>query len=294
MLSQKDDNSIFHPVAFFLKQMVPAECNYKIYNKKLLTIIWCFKEWRPELENTAMPVKMLTDHKGLEYFITTKKLTLTQAGWAEFLSEFNFKVTYQTVNKNNKANALTRKPNKQPISNEDDRQKHKMQVLLPPECIKIQPIEITNEPDKRSVKAKPKESTKTTRNESIKAKHKKPKKEAEELKKLYAAEPHAEPHAKHKESVKTKDLLCTLISHQLTSNDPLSDRLPGAKQPGNFASAASLALAHSDYFFIDVTDGYNAFYTPFTNSTFFIDSMFSINNTLFGDSAKCIKRKILH
>ena len=66
VLLQKDDNGIFHPVAFFSKKIVLAECNYKIYNKELLAIIPCFEEWRPELEGTAMPVKVLTDHKGLE------------------------------------------------------------------------------------------------------------------------------------------------------------------------------------------------------------------------------------
>ena len=67
-----------------------------------------------------MPVKVLTDHKGLEYFMTTKKLTPRQARWAEFLSKFNFVVTYQSEKKNDKADALTRKPNERPISNEDD------------------------------------------------------------------------------------------------------------------------------------------------------------------------------
>ena len=67
-----------------------------------------------------MPVKVLTDHKGLEYFMTTKKLTSRQARWAEFLSEFNFKVTYQSGKKNDKADALTRKPNEQPANNEDN------------------------------------------------------------------------------------------------------------------------------------------------------------------------------
>ena len=120
LLSQ-EDNGILHPVAYFSKRMVPAECNYEIYDKELLAIIWCFKEWRPELESTAMPVKVLTDYKSLEYFMTTKKLTPRQARWAEFLSEFNFVVTYQSGKKNDKADTLTRKPNKQPISNEDDR-----------------------------------------------------------------------------------------------------------------------------------------------------------------------------
>ena len=112
VLSQEDNNGILHPVAYFSKRIVSAECNYKIYNKELLAIIRCFEEWRLELEGTAMPLKVLTDHKGLEYFMTTKKLIPRQARWAEFLSEFNFVVTYQSGKKNNKADALIKRPNK--------------------------------------------------------------------------------------------------------------------------------------------------------------------------------------
>ena len=100
-----------------------------------------------------MPVKVLTNHKGLEYFMTTKKLTPRQARWAEFLSEFNFKVMYQTGKKNDKADALTRKLNKRPANEEDEQQKYRMQVLLPPECINIQPIEVTDEPEDKGVEA---------------------------------------------------------------------------------------------------------------------------------------------
>ena len=203
VLSQEDDNGILHPVAFFSKQMVPAECNYEIYDKELLAIIRCFEEWRPELEGTAMSVKMLTDHKGLEYFMTSKKLTPRQARWAEFLSKFNFKVTYQTGKKNEKADALTRKPNNRPIS--DENYEHRMQVLLPPERIEIQPIEITNESDKGSVEAEPEKGTQATRDKSVEAKHEEPNKETEELGRLHAEEPHAEPQPEHEGSVKTKD-----------------------------------------------------------------------------------------
>ena len=44
VLSQEDDNEIFHLVAYFSKRIVLAECNYKIYNKELLAIIQYFKE----------------------------------------------------------------------------------------------------------------------------------------------------------------------------------------------------------------------------------------------------------
>ena len=66
-----------------------------------------------------MPVKVLTDHKNLEYFITTKKLTPRQLKWAEFLSEFNFVISYQSGKKNDKADVLTRKSNERPTEDED-------------------------------------------------------------------------------------------------------------------------------------------------------------------------------
>ena len=112
VLSQLDDKDVLYSVAYFSRKMAPAECNYEIYDKELLAIIRCFKEWRPELEDTGLLVKVLTNHKGLEYFMSTKKLTPRQIKWTEFLSEFNFVISYQSGKKNNKANALTRKPNK--------------------------------------------------------------------------------------------------------------------------------------------------------------------------------------
>ena len=84
------------------------------------------------MEGTGLPVKVLIDHKKLEYFMTTKKLISRQVRWAEFLSEFNFVISYQSRKKNNKTNALTRKPNERPIEDEDEQRQHCMSVLLPP------------------------------------------------------------------------------------------------------------------------------------------------------------------
>ena len=65
VFSQLSDDKLLHPVAFFLKNLNPAECNYEIYNKELLAIIRCFEQWRPKLEGTGVPVKVITDHKNL-------------------------------------------------------------------------------------------------------------------------------------------------------------------------------------------------------------------------------------
>jgi len=43
VLSQYDDEDVLHPIAFYSKNMFPAECNYEIYDKELLTIIRAFE-----------------------------------------------------------------------------------------------------------------------------------------------------------------------------------------------------------------------------------------------------------
>ena len=53
-------------------------------------------------------------------------------------------ISYQSGKKNNKADALTRKPNKQPTNDENEQRKHSVCVLLPPNQIdheaELQPI----------------------------------------------------------------------------------------------------------------------------------------------------------
>ena len=63
--------------------------------------------------------------------MSIKKLTPRQVRWAEFLSKFNFVISYQSDKKNNKANAFTKKPNEQPTNNEDKQRKHSVRILLP-------------------------------------------------------------------------------------------------------------------------------------------------------------------
>ena len=40
---QLGKDRLLHSIAFFFKNMNLAECNYEIYDKKLLAIIRCFK-----------------------------------------------------------------------------------------------------------------------------------------------------------------------------------------------------------------------------------------------------------
>ena len=43
VLSHYRDNDLLHSVAFFSKNLIPAKCNYEIYDKELLTIIHCLE-----------------------------------------------------------------------------------------------------------------------------------------------------------------------------------------------------------------------------------------------------------
>ena len=74
VLSQHDDDGILHPVAFYSKKHSPAECNYEIYDKELMAIVRAFEEWRPHLEGMEHPIQVLSNHKNLEYFMSTKLL----------------------------------------------------------------------------------------------------------------------------------------------------------------------------------------------------------------------------
>jgi hypothetical protein len=74
VLSQYDNDGILYPVAYFSKKHSLAECNYEIYDKELMAIVYAFEEWRPELQSVINPIHILSDHKNLEYFTTTKLL----------------------------------------------------------------------------------------------------------------------------------------------------------------------------------------------------------------------------
>ncbi len=49
MLSQKESDNFIKSITSFSKTLFSAECNYEIYDKKLLIIIRCFEQWRVEL-----------------------------------------------------------------------------------------------------------------------------------------------------------------------------------------------------------------------------------------------------
>ena len=72
-----EDNEV-HLVAFYSYTFTAAELNYDTYNKELFAIFEAFKIWQHYLEDPAYSIDVITDHKNLEYFSTTKMLTWRQ------------------------------------------------------------------------------------------------------------------------------------------------------------------------------------------------------------------------
>ena len=108
VLSQYGDNGSLHPVAFYSKNILSAECNYHIYDKELLAIIKCLENWRPELKMTHNPFEVLTDNQALKHFKTVQKLFPRQCHYLNLISDFNFHIKYCPGKANVKANALIR------------------------------------------------------------------------------------------------------------------------------------------------------------------------------------------
>jgi len=131
VLSQYDDEGTLHPVAFYSKKHSPAECNYEIYDKELLAIVRAFEEWRPHLEGSSHPIQVLSDHKNLEYFMSTKLLNHRQARWSEFLSCFDFRIVYRPRKAGGKPDALTRRSGDLPKEG-DERLLANQQAVLKP------------------------------------------------------------------------------------------------------------------------------------------------------------------
>jgi transposase InsO family protein len=108
-LSQWGKDNILRPIGYHSAKLTPAERNYTIHDKELLAIISSLKAWSAELRSVRKPFTILTDHKNLEYFMTTREVTERQARWAELLSQYNYLLKYRPGPQCPRPDALSRR-----------------------------------------------------------------------------------------------------------------------------------------------------------------------------------------
>jgi len=75
----KYEDRKWRPVAFISKLLNTMEQTYKIHDKEMLVVIRCLEAWRYYLEGAKLEFEIWTDHKNLQYFITSQKLNRRQA-----------------------------------------------------------------------------------------------------------------------------------------------------------------------------------------------------------------------
>ena len=112
--------------------MQDAECNYDIHDKELLAVIQAFKEWKRYTRGSPRLIQVLTDHKNLVTFMSTKELSERQGRWQEFLSQYNFRIIYRPGKEGRKPDALTRRQGDIPTMEEKKLGK-RLGILLPKE-----------------------------------------------------------------------------------------------------------------------------------------------------------------
>jgi len=94
IISMKTSEGELHPITFHSCTFTGAKLNYNVHDKELMAIFEAFKHWRHYLEGSASPIDVVTDHKNVEYFCTTKLLTQRQAHWSKYLLQFNFIIRF--------------------------------------------------------------------------------------------------------------------------------------------------------------------------------------------------------
>jgi len=127
-------NNVWRLCAYYSKKNASAECNYEIYNKEMLIIIQCLKEWDAELRSVSS-FQICTDHKNLKYFMTVKKLTEWQMRWSLILLQYNFFILYLLSKQNERADALSRQKQNVSMNLSDNRVQHHMTQIICSEMI---------------------------------------------------------------------------------------------------------------------------------------------------------------
>ena len=109
VLSQKQDDGRWHPVAYGSRTLNKAEQNYHSTKSEFLALKWAATEHFAEyLVGTKVPFEVLTDNNPLTYIMTSQNLDATGHRWVNSLAQCRFTLKYQKGKNNVVADALSR------------------------------------------------------------------------------------------------------------------------------------------------------------------------------------------
>ena len=94
------------PAGFMSKKFTPAQQNYAVHELETLAILEALLKWEDKL--IGYKIHIITDHKALEFFKTQPHLSNRQRRWMDYLSRFDFDITYVKGEYNKVADCLSR------------------------------------------------------------------------------------------------------------------------------------------------------------------------------------------
>ena len=106
VLSQKQSDGWYHPIAFGNQSLTLAEKNYHSSKLEFLMLKWSMTEHFKEYL-VYMPFVVQTDNKLLTYVLTTPNLDTTGHRWVGALASFQFELKYQKGTDNGAADTLS-------------------------------------------------------------------------------------------------------------------------------------------------------------------------------------------
>ena len=96
------------PVAFESRKLCPAEINYVMHNKELLSVVHGLKHWRHFLLGSRFLV--ITDSTAAQAIMTKPDLNQRQARWIDLLANYDFEIRHRPGATNTVPDALSRRP----------------------------------------------------------------------------------------------------------------------------------------------------------------------------------------
>ena len=108
VLSQKQGDGKYHPVAYASRSLQPNEKNYPISELETLAIVWAVKYFRAYL--LGHPCTVLTDHAACVSLLNTPRPSAKLARWAMAIQEMDLMIKHRSGRSNAGADALSRHP----------------------------------------------------------------------------------------------------------------------------------------------------------------------------------------
>lgn len=112
VLSQGASRKSADIISFWSGKFDSAQQNYLVHEQELLAIVESLKRFRHLL--IGVQFRIFTDHKGLEWLTTQKRLSPRQTRWLELISEFDYEIIHIPSEENVLADALSRMYSNEP------------------------------------------------------------------------------------------------------------------------------------------------------------------------------------